>query len=273
MVFSSFGVMAGSAMPEELLRRVTKAFPLPIIYTNWGMTELSSIATMTDGSDTIEKNLKTAGKLLPNLVAKIIDPETGRTVPWGCRGEIVVSGFAVMHSYFNDHAQTMKAIKTHPEDTLPGHAGPDKSGEARRWMHTGDEGYLDEDGYLVITGRIKDLIIRGGENISPAEIEARLYEHPAVKQVAVFGVPSERYGEEVAAMLEIQDYCSVPPPIAEIKSWVRQTLARYKVPVHVWWLGDVTLGMPLEWPKTANGKLRKVDLRNIGKGEWLCLLS
>ncbi|KAF2117003.1 hypothetical protein BDV96DRAFT_571409 [Lophiotrema nucula] len=133
-------------------------------------------------------------------------------------------------------------------------------------MHTGDEGYLDPDGYFVITGRIKDLIIRGGENISPLEIEARLYRHPAIKQAAVFGVPSARYGEEVAAMLELEDgYNGGFPSDNEIKDWVRQELSRFKTPKYVWWLGDGKFGVPDEWPKTANGKLKKGDIRKIGE--------
>ncbi|KAJ9644334.1 hypothetical protein H2204_001686 [Knufia peltigerae] len=262
-----FGIMAGSAMHEELLNRVMTSFPIPELYTNWGMTELSSIATMTVTDDSMEKMLKTAGKLLPHFEAKIVEPNTGRTLPWGQRGEIVVSGFGVMHSYYGNEIQTRNTIRTHPEDLLPGQLGLDDNGCPRRWMHTGDEGYLDDDGYFVITGRIKDLIIRGGENISPMEIEARLYEHPLVKQAVVFGVPSGRYGEEVAAMLELEDKCVERPSDKEIKSWVRESLSRYKVPVHIWWLGDKGLGIPTEWPKTTNGKLRKADIRAIGEGE------
>ncbi|KAG0649431.1 Acyl-ligase sidI [Hyphodiscus hymeniophilus] len=256
-----FGLMAGSAMPEELLMRVTTRFPIPNIYTNWGMTELSSIATMTSASDPISKKQKTAGKLLPNLTAKIVAPNTGTVLPWGTRGEIVVSGFSVMHSYFEDVDRTVSTIRHHAEDSeldISDNARP------RRWMHTGDEGYIDEDGYLVVTGRIKDLIIRGGENIAPLEIEARLFEHPAIKQACVFGIPNERYGEVVAAFLELEDGMTRPSN-EEIREWVRGTLSRFKVPVRTWWLGDVKSGCPLEWPKTANGKVRKKDIREIGE--------
>jgi mevalonyl-CoA ligase len=258
-----FGLMAGSAMPEELLLRVINKFPIRDIYTNWGMTELSSIATMTSATDAISKKQRTAGKLLPNLTAKIVSPNTGTVLRWGARGEIVVSGFSVMHSYFEDVERTRASIKHHIEDgeiirleAIPG-------GELRGWMHTGDEGYLDEDGYLVVTGRIKDLIIRGGENIAPLEIEARLFAHPAIKQACVFGIPNERYGEVVAAFLELEDRSARPEDEA-IREWARGTLSRFKVPVRVWWLGDVERGCPVEWPKTANGKLRKKDIREIG---------
>ena len=263
--------MAGSAMPEELLLRVINKFPIRDVYTNWGMTELSSIATMTSASDPISKKQRTAGRLLPNLIAKIVSPNTGAVLPWGSRGEIVISGFSVMHSYFEDVERTMASIKHHVEDRE--NIGPEPTPDAapRRWMHTGDEGYLDEDGYLVVTGRIKDLIIRGGENISPLEIEERLFAHPAIKLASVFGIPNERYGEVVATFLELGDGRERPDD-EEIREWVRGTLSRFKAPVRVWWLGDVKKGCPAEWPKTANGKLRKKDIREIGARKLVTIL-
>ena len=254
-------------MPEDLLVRVMTRFPIRDIFTNWGMTELSSIATMTSASDPVLKKLKTAGKLLPNLAAKIVVPDTGCVVPWGARGEIVVSGFGVMDSYFRDDQKTSTSLKYHVEDTELNQLGHASTGGLRRWMHTGDEGYIDDDGYLVVTGRIKDLIIRGGENIAPLEIEERLFQHPAIKQACVFGIPSERYGEEVAAFLELEDEMSRPSD-GVVRDWVRQTLSRFKVPVRIWWLGDTERGCPVEWPKTANGKLRKKDIREIGTSEF-----
>lgn len=248
--------MAGSAMPAGLLSRVKTSFPIRDIYTNWGMTELSSIATMTTASDPEDKKLRTAGRLLPNFACKIVDPaDPARILGWGQRGEILVAGFGVMHSYYNQPERTAQAIV--------------RCAQGMRWMRTGDEGYFDEQGYLVVTGRIKDLIIRGGENISPNEIEARLFRHPAVKQCAVFGVPDERCGEAVAVVLELSDGWEADkrPTDREIQTWVRQELSRYKVPVHIWWLGDEKRGVPSEWPKTANGKLRKGDIRQIGEGE------
>lgn len=250
-------------MPEELLIRVIQRFPIRDIYTNWGMTELSSIATMTSATDPVSKKLKTAGKLLPNFVAKIVTPDTGTVLQWGERGEIVVSGFGVMHSYFRDDERTAVSLRHHSEDNEPGQAGKSIEGTRRKWMHTGDEGYIDKEGYLVVTGRIKDLIIRGGENIAPLEIEERLFQHPAIKQACVFGIPSDRYGEEVAAFLELGDDM-VRPKDGEIRDWVRGTLSRFKVPVRLWWLGDTDGGCPKEWPKTANGKLRKKDIKEIG---------
>jgi acyl-CoA synthetase (AMP-forming)/AMP-acid ligase II len=260
--------MAGSAMPEELLARVITKFPIPELYTNWGMTELSSIATMTTATDPVEKKMRTAGRLLPNFIGKIVAPDSSISLPWGARGEIVISGFGVMHSYFGDELRTEMALKSHVDDLQPGQAGLNIDGQMRTWLHTGDEGYLDKEGYFVITGRIKDLIIRGGENISPLEIEERLFAHPAIKQAAVFGIPSQRYGEEVAAILELEDKTEQRPTNEEIRSWVRKALSRYKTPVRIWWLGDVARGVPMEWPKTANGKLRKKDIRKVGEGKF-----
>ena len=265
VIANRFGLMAGSAMPDGLLTRVMTKFPIPDIYTNWGMTELSSIATMTTAADPVEKKLKSAGRLLPGFIGKVVHPETAKTLPWGHKGEIVVSGFGVMHSYYGQPERTAQVVRHHEEDLADGHAGQDEHGQMRRWMHTGDEGYLDREGYFVITGRIKDLIIRGGENISPNEIEAQLYQHPAIKQCSIFGVPSARYGEEVAAMLELNDDAERPSD-SEIRDWVRKELSRFKAPVYIWWLGDDVLGVPKEWPKTANGKLRKGDIRKIGEG-------
>lgn len=253
LTIARFALLAGSAMPQGLLTRIGTKFGIRDIYTNWGMTELSSIATMTVASDPIEKKLKSAGRLLPNFTGKIVDPATAKTLPWGQRGEIVISGFGVMHSYYGQPDRTSQAIRQHEGDTK------------RRWMHTGDEGYLDPDGYFVITGRIKDLIIRGGENISPIEIESRLYQHPAIKQCAVFAVPSARYGEEVAAMLELNE-SEARPSNTDVRAWVRKELARYKAPSYIWWLGDVDAGVPEEWPKTANGKLRKDDVKVLARG-------
>jgi mevalonyl-CoA ligase len=227
------------------------------------MTELSSIVTMTTASDPTDKKMKTAGRLLPNFTAKIVEPNTGRCLPWGERGEIVVSGFGVMHSYFGDKERTEQALKRHVEDLLPGQVGRDASGQLRVYMHTGDEAYLDEDGYFIITGRIKDLVIRGGENISPVEVEERLYMHPAIKQAAVFGIPSNRYGEEVATLLELEEGFDRPSD-QEIRSWVRQTLAKFKAPVKIWWLGDAKRSIPSQWPTTSNGKLRKKDIKELG---------
>lgn len=250
-----FALMAGSAMPKGLLDRVMSEFPVSEVFTNWGMTELSSVATMTSRQDPIQKVLQTSGQPLPNTTVRIVNPGTGETVPWGSKGEITVAGFGVMHSYYGDRVKTDEAVRL---DT-----SPLSGGTARRWMFTGDEGLLDADGFVVITGRIKDLIIKGGENISPLEIEARLAEHPAIQQAAAFGVASVRYGEEVGVVIEAKNDITQRPTQQQIREWIGLKLSRYKAPTHVWWLGDVKAGMPEEWPKTANGKLRKKDIKAL----------
>jgi acyl-CoA synthetase (AMP-forming)/AMP-acid ligase II len=161
--------MAGSAMPPDLLQKVTTSFPVPRLYTNWGMTELSSITTMTHHTDPMSKRIHTAGRLFPHFSAKIVQPGTGRVLPWGQKGEIVVSGYGVMRGgYLHNASKTAETLKLHPEDLELHGIGPiDANGGLRTWLHTGDEGFFDDEGYFVITGRIKDIIIRGGENISP----------------------------------------------------------------------------------------------------------
>ncbi|KAJ5106210.1 hypothetical protein N7456_002885 [Penicillium angulare] len=263
-----FGIMAGSAMPPDLLEKVTTSFPVPHLYTNWGMTELSSITTMTHHSDPLEKRLHTAGRLFPNFIAKICVPNTGKVVPWGQKGEIVISGYGVMGGgYLHNPRKTAEALKQHKEDLeLHGVGAIDNKGNLRTWMHTGDEGYLDEDGYFVMTGRIKDIVIRGGENISPVEIEESLSSHVAIVQASVIGVPDERLGEELAAFAELASG-QIRPSDEELRRWVQKRLSRFKAPRYFWWIGDEQDGVPREWPKTASGKLRKPDLREVGKRE------
>jgi acyl-CoA synthetase (AMP-forming)/AMP-acid ligase II len=266
---SRFGIMAGSAMPPDLLERVTKSFPVPRLYTNWGMTELSSIVTMTHHTDPMRKRVHTAGRLFPDFIGKIVEPNTGRVLPWGHKGEIVISGYGVMRGgYLNNPVKTAETLKQHQEDLQPGGVGPvDADGKLRTWLHTGDEGYLDVDGYFVITGRIKDLIIRGGENISPVEIEDRLFAHPAIVQASVIGVPSARLGEEVAAFVQLSDGHAVPSD-EELREWVRAKLSRFKSPKYFWWIGGPDGRVPREWPKTPSGKLRKPDLRIVGNSKY-----
>ena len=267
--------MAGSAMPPNLLQKVSTVFPVPRLYTNWGMTELSSITTMTHHTDPLEKRVRTAGRLFPDFIGKIVEPNTGRVLPWGQKGEIVISGYGVMRDgYFNNSSKTSEALKQHVEDMEPNGVRPqDDAGNLRTWMHTGDEGYLDPDGYFVITGRIKDIVIRGGENISPVEIEERLSAHPAIVQASVIGVPNARLGEELAAFVQLEKN-HLKPTDQELQTWIRQSLSRFKTPRYFWWIGSSQDGVPQEWPKTLSGKLRKPDLRVIGKGELFrtCLL-
>ncbi|KAL1583524.1 hypothetical protein WHR41_07728 [Cladosporium halotolerans] len=259
-----FGIIAGAAMPPELLKRITSAFPLPRLYTCWGMTELSSFATMMHETDTFEKRTTTAGRLFPNFVAKVVQPNTGKVVPWGEKGEFVVSGYGQMSEYLHHKKKTDEALRKHEEDLLPGGVGALDDGGLRTWMHTGDEGFFDAEGYFIISGRIKDLVIRGGENISPMEIEDRLIEHEAIIQAQIIGVPDDRYGEELGAFLELKEGSSRPSD-DELRAFVREKLARFKAPRYLWWLGDKGGKVPNEWPKTASGKVSKPDLRKLLK--------
>jgi len=260
-----FGIIAGAAMPPELLKRITSAFPLPRLYTCWGMTELSSFATMMHETDTFEKRTTTAGRLFPNFIAKVVQPNTGKVVPWGEKGELVVSGYGQMSEYLFHKKKTEESLRQHEEDLEADGVGALDDGSLRTWMHTGDEGLLDAEGYFVITGRIKDLVIRGGENIAPMEIEDRIIKHEAITQAQVIGVPDDRYGEEIGVFLELKPG-SQQPSDDDIRAFVKEKLARFKAPRYVWWLGQGEGGkIPDEWPKTASGKISKPDLRNIVK--------
>ncbi|KAF7186107.1 Acyl-CoA ligase sidI [Pseudocercospora fuligena] len=256
-----FGIIAGAAMPPELLKRIVTRFPVPRLYTCWGMTELSSFVTMMHETDPYEKRIKTAGRLFPNFVAKIVEPNTGKVVPWGEKGEIVASGYGQMAEYIGNKAKTEESLRCHVEDLEPGGVGGLGDGTVlRKWMHTGDEGYLDPEGYFVISGRIKDLIIRGGENIAPMEIEDRIVEHEAIAQVSIVGVPDEKYGEELGAFVELREGATKPSD-DELRAFVREKLARFKAPRYFFWLRDGKA--PDKWPQTASGKISKPDLRKL----------
>lgn len=258
-----FGIIAGAAMPPELLRRIVTVFPVPRLYTCWGMTELSSFVTMMHETDPYEKRIRTAGRLFPNFVAKIVKPDTGEVLPWGEKGEIVASGYGQMSEYLHNKEKTEETLRRHPQDLEPGGVGGLGDGTVlRKWMHTGDEGYLDPEGYFVITGRIKDLVIRGGENIAPMEIEDRLIEHDAVVQASIVGVPDEKYGEELGAFMELRDGHQRPSD-DELREFVRKKLARFKAPRYFWWLRGDNEKVPDEWPKTTSGKISKPDLRKL----------
>ncbi|KAI9685610.1 MAG: Acyl-CoA synthetase member 2 mitochondrial [Bathelium mastoideum] len=258
-----FGIVAGSAMPPAFLRRVMKEFLIPRIYSCWGMTELSSFVTMMHETDPWDKRIHTTGRPFPHFVVKIVKPNSGDVVPWGEKGEIVVSGYGQMSEYLGNKEKTDEALRHHEQDLHErgvGGLGGRGGRELRVWMHTGDEGMLDDDGYLVFTGRIKDLIIRGGENITPLEIEERLSEMAAIEQASVVGVPDDKYGETVGAFLELKEKAEKPGD-EEVRKWVRTKLAYFKAPVHIWWLGDGDV--PKDWPKTMSGKISKPELRGL----------
>jgi len=232
------GVMAGALCPEPLMRRVMTEMHLPEITIAYGMTESSPGITMTPRDSSIAQRAQTVGIVLPTLDVKIVDAASGAACATGERGELCCRGYNVMKGYYNNPEATRAAI--------------DKDG----WLHTGDEASLDADGYVRITGRIKDIIIRGGENIAPKEIEDRLREHPAVADASVYGVADPFLGETVAAAVRLKPDATSHTtglPATELIAWCADALARFKVPKHVRFVQ--------EFPLTASGKIQKYKLR------------
>ncbi|MDK9708013.1 MAG: AMP-binding protein [Desulforhopalus sp.] len=231
------GVMAGSTCPVEVMKRVIKdmgANEMTIVY---GQTESSPGITQTRDQDSLELKTTTVGKALPNVEVKIVNPETGREVPIGQQGELCTRGYHVMKGYYKMAEATKKAI------------------DADNWLHTGDLAIMDENGYCKITGRIKDMIIRGGENIYPREVEEFLYTNPKVKDVQVVGVSNEKYGEEVAAFIQLKP--SQKATGEEIISFCKDQISYYKIPKHIFFVN--------EYPTTASGKIQKYKLREIAE--------
>jgi fatty-acyl-CoA synthase len=236
------GVMAGALCPEPLMRRVMTDMHLPEITIIYGMTESSPGITMTPRNSSIAQRSQTVGPVLPELEVKIVDPASGEERAAGERGELCCRGYNVMKGYYNNPEATRAAI------------------DADGWLHTGDEASMDPDGYFRITGRIKDLIIRGGENIAPKEIEDRLREHAAVADAYVYGVPDAFFGEAVAAAVRLKadttyerDTASERATGKTLIAWCADTLAKFKVPKYVRFVS--------EFPMTASGKIQKYKLR------------
>lgn len=230
------GIMAGSPCPIKTMRDVTEKMHLSELTITYGQTECSPGMTMSRTDDPLELRCTTVGKLLPNTEGKIIDPETGLEVKRGTPGEICTRGYLVMKGYYKMPEATRQAI--------------DEEG----WLHTGDIGTMDEEGNFRITGRLKDMIIRGGENIYPREIEEFLYTHPSVRDVQVVGVPDEKYGEEVCACVILREGEQATPE--EMIEYVRSGLSRFKAPRYVLLMD--------EFPMTASGKIQKFKLREMG---------
>ncbi len=199
------GVMAGAPCPVEIMRQVREKMNLREITIAYGMTETSPVSTQTRVDDPVDRRVATVGRIHPHVEIRIVDPETGRLVPRGKPGELCTRGYSVMLGYWNDEAATAAAI------------------DAGRWMHTGDLATLDEEGYVRIVGRIKDMIIRGGDNVYPREVEEFLHGHPGVEDVQVVGVPSEKYGEEVMAFVKAKPGASLSPE--ELASYCRGKIA------------------------------------------------
>jgi fatty-acyl-CoA synthase len=236
------GIMAGSPCPIEVMRKVIDQMHMSEVTICYGMTETSPVSTQTTAEDDIDHRTATVGRVHPHVEIKIVDPVTGECVARNSPGELCTRGYSVMLGYWNDADQTAEAI--------------DQAG----WMHTGDLATIDQDGYVNIVGRSKDMIIRGGENIYPREVEEFLYSHPLIKDVQVVGVPDARYGEEIAAFV----IARTPDPIdAEaVRAFCRGKIAHYKIPRYV-----VTVE---EFPMTISGKVQKFKLREQAI-EWLRL--
>jgi len=228
------GVMAGSLCPIEVMKRVISEMHMKDVAICYGMTETSPVSTMTRSGDTLEQRTQTVGRTMPRLESKIVDPATGDVLERGQIGELCTRGYAVMQGYWNQPDKTAEAI------------------DAEGWMHTGDLARMDEDGYVVIEGRMKDMVIRGGENIYPREIEEFLYTHPAVQDVQVIGVPDPKYGEELMACVILKPGAA-PLDAAAVAEYCRGKLAHYKIPRYV----EVRENFPM----TVSGKVRKVEMR------------
>ncbi|MEU3350949.1 AMP-binding protein [Streptomyces sp. NPDC037389] len=228
------GIMAGSPCPEEVMRRVVTEMNMSGVAICYGMTETSPVSTQTRRDDDLERRTGTVGRALPHIEVKITDPADGATVPRGEPGELCTRGYSVMLGYWDDPERTAEVV------------------DAERWMHTGDLAVMDEDGYVRIVGRIKDMIIRGGENVYPREIEEFLYTHPKISDVQVIGVPDEKFGEEIMACVILRDPAETLTR-DELARYCRGRLAHYKVPRH--------LRLMDAFPMTVSGKVRKVELR------------
>ncbi len=228
------GIMAGSPCPVEVMKRVVAEMHMAEVSICYGMTETSPVSLQTRRDDDLEHRTGTVGRVLPHIEVKIVDPATGVTQPRGTAGELCTRGYSVMLGYWNEPEKTAEAI------------------DAGRWMHTGDLAVMRDDDYVEIVGRIKDMIIRGGENIYPREIEEFLYAHPKIQDVQVVGVPHERYGEEVMACVIARDPDD-PPTLEDLRAFCEGRLAHYKVPSRLRILDS--------FPMTVSGKVRKVELR------------
>ncbi|MDE0516300.1 MAG: AMP-binding protein [Acidimicrobiaceae bacterium] len=233
------GIMAGSPCPIEVMRQVVERMNMSEVTIAYGMTETSPVSTQTSADDPLEKRVTTVGRVHPHVEIKIVDPETGETVPRGAGGEFRTRGYSVMLGYWNDEARTAEAI------------------DADGWMHTGDLAVMDDEGYVNIVGRIKDMIIRGGENVYPREVEEFLYTHPDVVEVQVIGVPDARYGEEIMAWIQLRD--GADTTAADIKNFCRGTIAHYKVPRYVRFTDA--------FPMTITGKIQKFKMRETSIAE------
>lgn len=233
------GIMAGSPCPIEVMKRVIRDMHCSEITIAYGQTEASPVITQTRTDDPIELRVSTVGRALPNVEVKIIDIETGATVPPGKQGELCTRGYHVMKGYYQMEEATAKAI------------------DADNWLHTGDLAIMDENGYCKITGRIKNMIIRGGENVYPREIEEFLYTNPAIADVQIYGVPDRKFGEQVMAAIKLKEGATLSEE--DVISFCRGQIANYKIPRYIKFVD--------EYPMTASGKIQKFKLRELAINE------
>jgi fatty-acyl-CoA synthase len=221
------------------MKRVQTEMHMTEVAIAYGMTETSPVSTQSRTDDPLEKRVATVGSAHPHVEIKIVDPETGRVLPRGAPGEFCTRGYSVMLGYWNNDAATREAI------------------DAARWMHTGDLALMDDDGYLKIVGRIKDMVIRGGENVYPREVEEFLYSHPAVSDVQVIGVPDLTYGEEIMAWVKLRSGAQVSGD--QLRDFCRGKIASYKIPRY-WKFVD-------GFPMTITGKVQKFKMREAAVAE------
>jgi fatty-acyl-CoA synthase len=233
------GIMAGSPCPVEVMKRVVSEMHMEQVTICYGMTETSPVSTQTGADDDMDRRVSTVGRVHPHVEVKVIEPETGQVLPRGTAGELCTRGYSVMLGYWNEPEKTAEAI------------------DAARWMHTGDLAVMDEAGYLNIVGRIKDMVIRGGENIYPREIEEFLYTHPAIEDVQVVGVPDLKYGEELCAWVKLKPGTELSAE--QLREYCTGKIAHYKIPRY--------LRITTDFPMTVTGKVQKFKMREASVGE------
>jgi fatty-acyl-CoA synthase len=233
------GIMAGSPCPVEVMKRVVSEMHMTEVTICYGMTETSPVSTQTTADDDMDRRVSTVGRVHPHVEVKVVDPDTGLVLPRGTAGELCTRGYSVMLGYWDDEAQTRSAI------------------DAARWMHTGDLAVMDAEGYLNIAGRIKDMVIRGGENVYPREVEEFLYAHPAIEDVQVIGVPDSRYGEELCAWVKLRPGATLS--LDELREFCSGQIAHFKIPRY--------LRITDEFPMTVTGKVQKFKMREVSIAE------
>jgi fatty-acyl-CoA synthase len=233
------GIMAGSPCPTEVMKQVIESMHMEEVTICYGMTETSPVSTQTAPHDPLDRRVSSVGRVHPHVEVKIIDPDSGHTVGRGETGELLTRGYVVMSGYWNDAARTAEAI------------------DSERWMHTGDLATMDAEGYVNIVGRSKDMIIRGGENVYPREVEEFLYSHPDIEDVAVIGVPDPRYGEVVMAWIQAREGAELTED--DVKGYCEGKIAHFKVPHYIKFAD--------EFPMTVTGKIQKFKMREIATTE------